>query len=74
MTRTRLSQNPAETSQAPVAPTPSSSAEPSRLLAAISRILMLRQAAGRTEPAAAELPHNDNAGDPGVEWALQIMN
>lgn len=72
MTRTRLAQNPAENNHPPVAP-PSSSAEPSRLLAAISRILMLRQAAGRTEPVEAELPHNDNAG-PGVEWALQIMN
>lgn len=73
MTRTRLAQNPAENTQAPVAPTTGSSAEPSRLLAAIGRILMLRQVAGRSEPAVAELPHNDNAS-PGVEWALQIMN
>jgi hypothetical protein len=65
MTRTHLSQNPA--------PTTPPSGEPSRLLAAIARILTLRQTAGRPDPAAAELPQNDNAS-PGVEWALQIMN
>ena len=55
--------------------------EPSSLLAAIARILLLRRTAGRTEPVAPSLPHNDNASPdaesaqcPEVEWAMQMMN
>ena len=55
------------------APAPASSGEPSSLLAAIARILLLRRTAGRPEPVAPSLPHNDNAS-PEVEWAMQMMN
>lgn len=52
--------------------------EPSSLLSAIARILLLRRTAGRTEPVVPSLPHNDNASPdaecPDVEWAMQMMN
>lgn len=78
--------NPQTTPSAPVsAPVsdPMNSNEPSSLLSAIARILLLRRTAGRTEPVAPSVPHNDNASPdaesaqvkcPEVEWAMQMMN